>query len=125
MGTLNTFGEAGLLLRVGRMDPYFRNLGLQPGAGRRPLQKLQFYATGQLQGRLVGYNATMQGGLLNRASPYTLPARQISRTVGQATTSLVAAYGGLSFRTSAVWITPEFEGSRHHAWVQFGLSVAF
>ena len=125
VGTLNTFGEAGLLLRLGLMNPYFRNLGTETGRERSLGQKLQLYATGQLQGRLVGYNATMQGGLFNRSSPYTLPGRQISRTVGQATTSLVAAYGGVSLRTSAVWITPEFKGSRRHAWVQFGLGVAF
>ncbi|WP_165370581.1 lipid A deacylase LpxR family protein [Hymenobacter persicinus] len=125
VGTLNTFGEAGLLLRVGKMDPYFRNLGTQTGPTRTVGQKLQLYASGQVQGRVVGYNATMQGGLLNRSSPYTLSARQIARTVGQATTSLVAAYGGVSLRTSAVWITPEFKGSRRHAWVQFGLTAAF
>ncbi|GAA4003749.1 hypothetical protein GCM10022408_14190 [Hymenobacter fastidiosus] len=125
LGTLNTFGAAGLLLRVGRMNPYFSNLGGAVGPNRSLGQKIQLYATGQVEGRLVGYNAAMQGGLFNRSSPYTLPARQISRTVGQATTSLVAAYGGVSLRTSATWITPEFQGGRHHAWVQFGLGVAF
>jgi len=125
VGTLNTFGAAGLLLRVGKMNPYFSNLGLATGPARRVGQKIQLYATGQVEGRLVGYNATLQGGLFNRSSPYVLPARQISRAVGQATTSLVAAYGGVSLRTAATWISPEFEGSRNHAWVQFGLGVAF
>ncbi|SHJ34510.1 hypothetical protein SAMN02745146_2859 [Hymenobacter daecheongensis DSM 21074] len=125
LGTLSTFGAVGLLLRVGKMNPYFRNLGVETGSARGFGQKLQLYATGQAEGRLVGYNATLQGGVFNRSSPYTLPARQISRAVGQATASLVAAYGGVSFRTSATWITPEFKGSRNHAWVQFGLNVAF
>lgn len=125
LGTLNTFGSAGLLVRAGKMNPYFHNLGVETGAGRSAIQKIQLYATGQLEGRVVGYNATLQGGLLNRSSPYTLPASQVARTVGQATTSLVAAYGGVSFRTSATWVTPEFKGSRSHAWVQFGLSVAW
>ncbi|UOQ54238.1 lipid A deacylase LpxR family protein [Hymenobacter cellulosivorans] len=125
LGTLNTFAGGGLLVRVGKMTPYFQNLGLASRANRAGLAKFQLYATGLAEGRLVGYNATMQGGLFNRASPYTLPASDIKRVVGQGTVSLVAAYAGLSFRTSAVWITPEFRGSRHHAWVQFGLGVAF
>ncbi|WP_167856997.1 lipid A deacylase LpxR family protein [Hymenobacter aquaticus] len=125
VGTLNTFAGAGLLLRLGKMNPYFQNLGLASRANRTGLQRFQLYATGQAESRVVGYNATMQGGLLNRRSPYTLAAADLKRVVAQGTVSLVAAYGGLSFRTSAVWITPEFRGSRHHSWVQFGLGVAF
>ncbi|PJJ48440.1 lipid A deacylase LpxR family protein [Hymenobacter chitinivorans] len=124
LGTLNTFAGAGLLLRVGKMNPYFQNLGLASRANRVGLQRLQLYATGQAEARVVGYNATMQGGLFNRTSPYTLAAADIKRVVAQGTASVVAAYGGVSLRTSAVWITPEFKGSRHHAWVQFGLGVA-
>jgi lipid A 3-O-deacylase len=125
VGTLNTFAGGGLLLRVGKMNPYFRNLGVASRANRGRLQQFQLYATGQVEGRIVGYNATMQGGLFNRSSPYTLRAADLKRAVGQGTVSVVAAYGGVSLRTSAVWITPEFRGSRHHSWVQFGLGVAF
>ncbi|TGE26536.1 lipid A deacylase LpxR family protein [Hymenobacter metallicola] len=124
VGTLHTFAGAGLLLRLGKMNSYFQNLGLASRASRTGLQQFQLYATGQAEGRVVGYNATLQGGLFNRRSPYTLPASALKRAVGQGTVSLVAAYAGLSFRTSAVWITPEFRGSRPHAWVQFGLSAA-
>ncbi|MCB2379971.1 lipid A deacylase LpxR family protein [Hymenobacter sp. BT635] len=124
IGTLNTFAGGGLLLRLGKMNPYFRNLGLVSQPQKAGLQQFQLYATGQADARLVGYNATLQGGLLNRASPYTLPASAVKRVVAQGTASIVAAYGGLSFRTSAVWITPEFRGSRSHAWVQFGLGAA-
>ncbi|MCB2409152.1 lipid A deacylase LpxR family protein [Hymenobacter lucidus] len=124
VGTLNTFAGTGLLLRVGKMNPYFQNLGLASRANRAGLQQLQLYATGQAEARVVGYNATMQGGLFNRRNPYTLPASAIKRVVAQGTASVVAAYGGVSFRTSATWITPEFRGSRSHAWVQFGLGMA-
>ncbi|WP_262922997.1 lipid A deacylase LpxR family protein [Hymenobacter cellulosilyticus] len=112
-------------MRIGYLTPYFQNLGLASGPNRSGLSRWQLYATGLAEGRVVGYNATMQGGLFNRRSPYTLASADLKRVVAQGTASVVAAYGDVSFRTSAVWITPEFRGSRHHAWVQFGLGVAF
>ncbi|MCC2545836.1 lipid A deacylase LpxR family protein [Hymenobacter sp. BT175] len=125
LGTLNTFAEAGLLLRVGKMNPYFSSLLGMAGAGQRTGSKVQVYGQGEVQGRLVGYNAALQGGLFARKSPYVLPGSAISRGVARATTSLVLAYGGVSLKTSAVWLTPEFKNARSHAWGQLDVRVAF
>ncbi|WP_133271234.1 lipid A deacylase LpxR family protein [Hymenobacter radiodurans] len=125
VGTLNTLAATGLLLRMGKMNPYFRNLGVSSAAGRAGGQKFQLYAQGRLEGRAVGYNATMQGGILNRQSPYTLRAEQLKRTVVQGSGGVVLAYGGLRFEPSATWVSPEFRGGRAHRWVQFEVWVAF
>ena len=124
-GTLHTLAATGLLLRVGKMNPYFSNLGVTSAAGRSGLQKLQVYAQGRLEGRLVGYNATLQGGVFNQQNPYTLSASQVRRTVAQGSGGLVLAYGGVQFEPSATWVSPEFRGGREHRWVQFALRAAF
>lgn len=124
-GTLHTLAATGLLLRAGQMNPYFSNLGVTAAAGRADLHKLQVYAQGRLEGRVVGYNATLQGGVFNRRSLYTLHASQLRRTVAQGSGSLVLAYGGLRLEPSAVWVSPEFRGGRTHRWVQLELRGAF
>ena len=121
LGTLYTFATGGVLLRAGKMNNYFQNLGLAARENRQGLQKFQFYAQGRLNGRLVGYNATLQGGLLNKHSPYTLSANQVSRAVLQKSAGLVCTYGGVSFESSVVWISPEFEDARRHQWMHFDL----
>ncbi|MBC8084929.1 MAG: DUF2219 family protein, partial [Hymenobacter sp.] len=75
--------------------------------------------------RLVGYNATLQGGLLRRDNPYTLPARAVRRTVARGTGTIGLGFGGVRLETSAVWVSPEFSGARSHTWGQFALWVAF
>jgi lipid A 3-O-deacylase len=121
VGTLYTGLASGLFLRAGKMNSYFQNLGITAREDRRSTQKFQFYAQGSLTGKVVGYNATLQGGLLNNNNPYTLPDKLVKRTVLQKTAGLVGAYGGVSFESSVVWITPEFKGARPHQWMYFEL----
>jgi lipid A 3-O-deacylase len=124
LGTLRTFAAGELLLRSGKMNGYFQNLGISSRHNRRHLQLFQFYAQAGLSGRLVGHDATMQGGLLNRHNPYTLRASQVSRAVRQSTAGLVCTYKGISFESSVVWITPEFDQARPHKWMHFEVKFA-
>lgn len=121
VGTLYTHATGGFFIRTGKMNPYFQNLGIAGRENRSGLQKFQFYAHGGFTGKLVGYNATLQGGLLNRQNPYTLSAAQVARAVRQETVGLVCTYGGVSFESSIVRITPEFKNARHHQWMHFEL----
>ena len=121
VGTLYTHAAGGLFIRTGKMNPYFQNLGITSRENRGNLQKFQFFAQGRLTGKLVGYNATLQGGLLNQQNPYTLSASQISRAIRQEAAGLVCTYGGVSFERSVVWISPEFKNARPHKWMFFEL----
>jgi hypothetical protein len=124
LGTLYTFAAGDLRLRSGKMNGYFQNLGLSSRNNRKGLQRFQFYAQGSVSGRLVGYNATLQGGLLNPHSPYTLGASQVARTLRQSTAGLVCSYQGISFESTVVWITPEFDHARPHKWMHFEVQFA-
>jgi lipid A 3-O-deacylase len=124
LGTLRTFAAGDLLLRSGKMNGYFQNLGISSRHNRRHLQVFQFYAQGRLRGCLVGYDATLQGGVLNRHNPYTLAASQLARAVRQATAGLVGTYKGVSFESSVVWLSPEFEQARPHKWMHFEVKFA-
>jgi lipid A 3-O-deacylase len=125
LSTLRTYAAAGLRLRVGLFDPYFANLGTAGPRSRVGLRPWQVYAEGTLTEYLVGYDASLQGGLLNRNSPYVLKNSQIHRGVLHGTGSLVVAHNGLSFTATATFIGPEFTGGRRHRWGTVGLARAF
>jgi len=122
LSTLYTYAGAGLHLRVGRFTPYFANPDLPGYAGPR---RWQCYAEATLSGQAVGYDATLQGGLLNRSSPYVLAAHDVRRAVLHGTAGLGLAHGGLYFTATAGYVGPEFDGGRPHRWGVLGLARAF
>ncbi|AMR28262.1 hypothetical protein A0257_14975 [Hymenobacter psoromatis] len=119
LGTLYTYAGVGGRLRVGNFTPFFANAN----ASRPP--RWQCYAEATLSGRLVGYDATLQGGLFNRSSPYILAFSQLSHTVLHSTGGVVLAHGGLSFTATAVYVGAEFAGGRTHRWGVVGVGRDF
>lgn len=125
LGTLYTYAGTGLRGRAGRLNPYFANLGVA-GPGRRAgLRSWQLYGQGTLEGRLIGYDATLQGGAFTTNNPYTLAAGTVHRAILRGAGGVVLAHEGLSFAATATWVSPEFVGGRTHRWGQLGVAVAF
>ena len=114
--TLYTYASAGGLLRVGYSEWYFA----EPGR-----TGWQCYGQATLTGYLVGYDATLQGGVFNCSSPYVLAASEVSRVVMHSTGSIVVAHGSLSFTATAAYVGPEFAGGRPHRWGVLGVARAF
>ncbi|WP_187632150.1 lipid A-modifier LpxR family protein [Hymenobacter lutimineralis] len=111
---------------MGQRTATFGSLGVNSKAGRAGQPRLQAYGEVQAEGRLVGYNATLQGGLLNHRNPYVLPASAIRRTIVVTSTGTVGlGYAGLRLEALPTWISPEFTGSRTHRWNTLGILVAF
>jgi len=123
LGTLYTNLSAGGQVRIGWMNPCFANHGISrrqvlEAAG---LRKFQFYFFLKGSGRVVGYDATLQGGLLNRSSAYTLPSGNISRIVAQGSGGMVLSYNGISLEAEQFVLSPEFHHGWWHKWVHIGL----
>ncbi|MDQ3291948.1 MAG: lipid A deacylase LpxR family protein [Bacteroidota bacterium] len=127
MGTLYTNVRAGAYVRFGWMNAYFSDLGISNATARSQgsLRIFQFYAYGRSQGRLVGYNATMQGGIFNRDNFYTLSGNEVSRAVLENQAGLVCIIKGLRLESAVTFISPEFKGSRRHKWMHFNVGFAF
>jgi hypothetical protein len=127
LGTLYTQAALGAMVRFGWMNTYFEDLGISNRNGREKgsLRKFQFYGYGRSRGILVGYNATMQGGIFNQHNIYTLPASSIKRTVLESQTGLVMLIKGLRLESAVTFISPEFTSSRPHKWMHFNVGFAF
>jgi hypothetical protein len=81
---------------------------------RRANFQLYLVAKGAL--RFVGYNATLQGGLLNNGNIYELSDHEISRTIAEGTIGCVAGYKKIQLEYSRSFITKEFKEGLEHSW---------
>lgn len=72
--------------------------------------------------RLVGYNATLTGGLINRDKRYFGIVRP-TRIVGQAGFDGILNFNAWELRGGIRHLTREFDGGLSHAWAWVGLKV--
>ncbi len=75
--------------------------------------KWQLFLTLSARSSLVGYNATLQGGLFSK-SIYTIA--DINRFVGYATAGITARYKGFELEYVQHFNTPEFAKASSHSW---------
>lgn len=127
LGTVYTNLNGGSYLRIGFFNPYF----LQNGHSRnsvnkaRGFRKNQVYAFLNVSGRFVGYDATLQGGLFNRSSVYTLSGSDIQRAQFRGSGGIAVSFGGFSIKAEQFLISPEFKGGLWHKWVSIGVGGSF
>ncbi|MES2133495.1 MAG: lipid A deacylase LpxR family protein [Bacteroidota bacterium] len=120
-GTLYNDGSLGIHFRAGLMNPYFNSLGIQKNGGR----KFQIYVFFKANARAVGYNATMQGGLFNANSIFTVPSGDISRMVYDGTAGINLVIKRMQLEYSRSYITREFARGVDHGWGRVAIAVGF
>lgn len=115
-GTLLVKGTAGGNAMLGYFNsPYEKN------AHRK---KFTVYLYTHPQANLTGYDATLQGGVFNHNSPYTIPADQIKRIVFENRYGIVIGLGPVYLEYFRYNISKEFDSGEPHAWggVQAGVN---
>ena len=88
-------------------------------------RRKRLVAFGRVEERAVGYDATMQGGLLNRHSPYTLPDGQIMRTVARVDVGLSLDLGGWALEFTRTFLSREIRAGRSHQWAELSFLKRF
>ena len=106
----------GISTRLGLKEKWYRGMG-----GRR----LQIY--GKLNGvmRAVAYNATMQGGIINRTSPYIIRSSEIRRIITSSEISMLSSYKKIQIEYSHTYISREFKKGSAHAWGKLSFILGF
>jgi lipid A 3-O-deacylase len=123
LGTLYDDLSIGSTMRIGLMHNYFENLGLTNGNITN--RKFQCYLFIREKAKAVGYNATMQGGVFNKKSVYTIPAKDVNRVVGIAYVGISIAYKRISIEYTKAYISPEFYQGLAHSWGHCNISFCF
>lgn len=122
IGTLYSDLGLGLFTMIGFFSPYFNDLGLQKNAVKN---KFKLFGVFKLNSKLVGYNATLQGGLFNTKSVLTVSESRINRLVIEGLAGVVIAYKRVSLEYSKTLLTPEFDGGLFHGWGKCIITVCF
>ncbi len=111
MGTLHTDFSGGIWYRLDIGLDYFERLGPAPD------NTFNLYFQMEGTGRFVIYDATLQGGLFNKTSPYVIPAESINRLVGDIIMSLVVEIRGHQLGLYQHLISSRFTESGWHGWL--------
>jgi hypothetical protein len=111
-------------LRVGTMNDKL-SLGFNFMAGQITKKKFRYYVYGQPMVSFVGYDATLQGGLFNKTSPYTIRSAEITRITAQADAGVVVQVGKLFIEYSQSVLTREFSSGHYHRWGGVRMGIAF
>lgn len=101
-GTVHTKAGGGLTFMAG----IFNN----PYASFRVRNKrIQFYIYDHPEVNFVVYDATLQGGLFNKTSPYALASAELTRTVFRNNWGIVAKLGNVYLEYYQSYMTKEFK----------------
>jgi lipid A 3-O-deacylase len=118
VGTLYDNLSCGLFLQAGRANDRYAAI-FQTSEPQKPYRKrMRYYFSLDIQNKLVVYDATMQGGMLNKESVYTIDNNKISRYVFTGKAGVGIGFGKYSLEAEQVFLTPEFEGGRSHMWLR-------
>lgn len=114
LGTLFTNVSLGFSTTLGIINSPFTSVNNK--------NKFQVYLFGQPLVSAIGYDATLQGGLFNIKSPYTISTNEVERVTAQFNYGIVFQTRTIFFEYSLTHITREFETgpSAKYGGIKFG-----
>jgi hypothetical protein len=115
VGTLFTNGSIGVNTTFGIINDLF--------SSAQESKRFFFYGYAQPVVHIIGYDATLQGGLFNEKSPYTIASRDMERFTGQLNYGIVLRTKTLYFEYSRAISTKEFESGDSYGWG--GVKIGF
>jgi lipid A 3-O-deacylase len=126
LGTLYTNISGGFLFRTGIQNPYFVNLGQSKRQINREnnFRNTQFLLFITSRGKLIGYDATLQGGVFNKSSVYTISSSNISRVVYEGSAGITFVYSGIRLDVEQFILSPEFRSGWWHKWVHIAFTFS-
>ncbi|WP_291960698.1 lipid A deacylase LpxR family protein [Maribacter sp.] len=117
LGTLFTNASVGFNSTVGLLnDPFSRN---------STPSKFKFYAFVQPTVNVVGFDATLQGGIFTNDNPYTISSKNIERLTAQVDYGLILKYRKLYLEYTRTTITKEFTSGNSANWGGFRVGFLF
>lgn len=121
IGTLYDDVSAGLHMRFGKMNSYFKHLTVVKNSANN---KFQLFFTAKSKGKLVGYNATLQGGPFSE-SIHEIAPKNVTRFVFFSYLSVTLTYKRLNLEYARTYTTKEFSTGLDHGWGRCNISFCF
>ncbi|MGG9963805.1 lipid A deacylase LpxR family protein [Ferruginibacter sp. SUN106] len=115
-GTLNDKLSGGFNFMAGSFNKRFTPVTYKK-------RKAEYYFYGQSRMNLIGYDASMHGGIFNRKNPYIIPGSDITRVTFEADAGIIVNFKKLYLSYTQSFLTKEFRTGHYHRWG--GISVGF
>jgi len=117
VGTLFTHATLGSTLTLGLINNPYQNIAQQKG--------FKLYAFFQPSVNLVGYDATLQGGLFNNKSPYTINSDDVERVTAQNNYGIVLQTSGFYLEYSRAILSKQFNTDGVSKWggIKLGFKI--
>lgn len=117
VGTLNTQFSSGLVFLFGKLNSAITSVfSRNPNGSATNKLKSSIHLYAQPLIHAVAYNATLQGGLLNRSSPSVLSSGEIERLTFQGNYGLVFQHRSLYLEYFQSILSKEFKTGLSHRW---------
>ncbi|MES2777913.1 MAG: lipid A deacylase LpxR family protein [Bacteroidota bacterium] len=120
-GTLKDKLSAGFNLMLGKLNSPYK--GTRQARTFKKHFNCHLYVAPQIS--LVGYDASLQGGIFNKTSPYTIAAKDISRVTFQANAGIVLNIGKLHLEYCQSYLSKEFRTGNFHRWAGLKIGLLF
>lgn len=88
-------------------------------------KKFQLYIYAEPTARVIAYDATLQGGVFNKSSPYTIASEDIKRFTGQFNYGLVIRINKLYLEYAQTKISREFTTGEATNWGGVKIGIGF
>lgn len=126
LGTLNTSAGTGIGIKLGT-DHYLIAPLPVTFADLRKLNSNRWHITFEsaFTTTVVGYNATLTGGLLNKNNVYALKPQEIERLLFIANAAIRMKYGRYGISLAQYYLSNEFKEGKSHFWGQIGIDIGF
>ena len=115
-GTLSDKANIGTTMMFGYFDSPFRT-------ETTTKKSFRTYAYEHAEINIVGYDATLEGGVFNRTSPYTINPKDLTPFVFQNRFGFVVIYHRVYLEYFQTLLSHEFTTGNFHVWG--GLQIAF
>jgi len=118
LGTYNDKLSTGLVIMFGKINPNITSVFCKKEGelGKRIREKFSFHFYMQPVISAVGYDATLQGGMFNRRSPYTISARALERITFQGNYGVVICFHRINVEYFQSVLSKEFITGNVHRW---------
>jgi hypothetical protein len=124
IGTLYNKIGGGLNLRAGNFMPVFKG-PFSIFENKNPGGRVQFWMFAKSQFDLVGYDATLQGGMFTNGNIYVIDPQNLSRFVFRASMGFAFYYNNIGLEYEHYYETPRFTNAYHFGWGSLKAVLAF
>lgn len=126
LGTLNTSASSGIGFRISTDKDFLSPLpSTLNELSNRSSRAWKCSFETNISGTAVAYNATLNGGLMNKTSIFVLKPNEIERLLVNVEMSFNARYKKYGIQFAQNYLSKEFTKGKCHYWGRIGLTIGF